>query len=233
MLRFFSIYPFPLVAPVMFRVTKAGQEVENDGQSIPYTAWFFKCHFSTSERYIPGDSPVPLDPNAFTHQVSSSVSFPPCGPAWCKAASFKGGLSKVTFSWKHTIAHSVSTRDMIVIQLTVVSVLLVWGRKLLFSQLSSLFKSESSINSLSESFFHWCFDDVFSNRVWSWPCITIIICMEWKETRDSWMADNSGSCYSNAFRMISREGDVIYYLQTLNWPNGGLSELQKFPVWLN
>lgn len=138
MLWFSSIYPFPLVAPVMYWVTKAGQEVENDGQSIPYTAWFFKCHFSTSERYIPADTHVPLDPNAFTHQVSS-VSFSlPCGPAWCKAASFKEGFSKVTFSWKHTIANSVSTQDKIVIQLTMVSVLLAWGGKLLFSQLSSL-----------------------------------------------------------------------------------------------
>lgn len=138
MLWFSSIYPFPLVAPVMYWVTKAGQEVENDGQSIPYTAWFFKCHFSTSERYIPADTPVPLDPNAFTHQVSS-VSFSLlCGPAWCKAASFKEGFSKVTFSWKHTIANSVSTPDKIAIQLTMVPVLLAWGGKLLFSQLSSL-----------------------------------------------------------------------------------------------
>lgn len=57
--------------------------------------------------------------------------------AWCKAASFKKeGLLKVTFSWKHTIVHSVSTLDMIVIQLTMVSVLLAPGRKLLLSQLT-------------------------------------------------------------------------------------------------
>lgn len=139
MLWFSSIYPFPLVAPVMYWVTKAGQEVENDGQSIPYTAWFLKCHFSTSERYIPADNPVPLDPNAFTHQVSS-VSFFHChaGLRGVKLLLFKEGFSKVTFSWKHTIANSVSTPDKIVIQLTMVSVLLAWGGKLLLSQLSSL-----------------------------------------------------------------------------------------------
>ena len=55
-----------------------------------------------------------------------------------KLLLFKEGFSKVTFSWKHTIANSVSTPDKIVIQLTMVSVLLAWGGKLLLSQLSSL-----------------------------------------------------------------------------------------------
>lgn len=135
MLWFSSIYPFPFVAPVMFQVTKAEQEVESDGQSIPYTACFFQVPLSLITEEHPCRLPVPLGPNAFTRQISSGVSFPPCGHAWCKAASFKDALSKVTFSWKHTKAHSVSTPDMIVIQLTGASVLLVWGGKLLFSRL--------------------------------------------------------------------------------------------------
>lgn len=164
MLWFSSIYPLSLVVPVMFPVTKAGQEVEDDGQSIPYTAWFLKCHFSTSERYILADTPVPLDPNAFTHQVSPGVSFPPRGPAWCRAASFKEGFSKVAFPWKRTIGHSVSTPDMIVIQPTMVSVLQARGRKLLFSQLGSLriwFLQQLTLSRSSTDVLMMCF------QIWS------------------------------------------------------------------
>lgn len=70
MLWFSSIYPFPLLAPVMFQVTKAGQEVENDGQSIPYTACFFFFPFFQVplfyiRKVLSISSPIPFDPKAF------------------------------------------------------------------------------------------------------------------------------------------------------------------------
>lgn len=74
-------------------------------------------------------SPIKSHPVSVCHCV---------GVHGVKRLPFKEDFSKVTFSWKHTIAHSFSTLDMIVIQLTMVSLLLAGGRKLLFSQLSSL-----------------------------------------------------------------------------------------------
>lgn len=92
--------------------------------------------------------PIKSHPVSFSHYVSlHSV----------KMLLSKGRLSKVTFSCNGTIAYSVSAPDMIVIRSTVLFTPLACRRKLLLSQLRSVFKSDSSPQ---HSFCRGGFDDV-------------------------------------------------------------------------
>lgn len=200
----------------------------NTIHSLFFFLFFFpKCHFRTSERYIPADSPTPPDPNAFWPSNLIWCLFP---TMWARGINLllllllKDFLSEVTFCWKYTIVHSVSTPGCYSANNSL-NVLLLWGRKLLLSQLGSLIKSDASIDTLPDSLRLWCFDVCFQlkpNHDPGWLlCSSSAFKQKWKGTLvNEWQHGRLGSCYSNSVCKPGWEREVssiMFYHQTLNW----------------
>lgn len=117
--------------------------------------------------------------------------------------------------------------------------LLLWGRKLLLSQLGSLIKSDASIDTLPDSLRLWCFDVCFQlkpNHDPGWLlCSSWAFEQKWKGTLvNKWQHGRLGSCYSNSVCKPGWEREVssiMFYRQTLNWSKCKTFRCSEIP-WL-
>lgn len=192
---------------------------DNQYQTQSVLFFFFKCHFPTSERYIPADSPSLRTGMLFTHHISAGVSFSPCvKSATLKRRSFWGYFMLQV----HNSAFCFNFRLLFSRQWSLCCC--CEGGNCCSHDARSLIKSDSSIDSLPDSLRLWCFDGVFSTGAQSWPGMTIMfsaslrIKVKWDFIE--WQHGRLGSCYSNSVCKPGWEGEVtsiMFNRQTLNW----------------